>query len=264
MLDMSNEDFESAFGLGIVQEITKMKYRSKEIKLVIQNDPIDRLRVKTILFDLSGIAFTIHSLLKSISKDLKEKNEIGSSREDVLKVYEKLGHSLADYAKMIDDRLTELDSDIRNKVFQLITGLTVEINYFEIYMIALNQAISPFAKILEFIAEKPLGLDEKWVAAVCYLSAFDILVNRKRKELGIAKKPEDEKKLDFYTRFDALVKELESRSGELSKIVKQMPKLFWPIRVDVIHYGYVPSQEELDLILNWSQNIMKVITEEPK
>lgn len=262
IMNMSNEELQKGFELGIIHELTKMKYRTEEAKLEIQKDPIDRLRIKVILFDLSAIVHTIHAYLKSVSKDLSQKNELGTTRENVLQIYQKLGDSLLNDARIIDDKSSYPDSQIRNRIFQIIYGLGMEMNYAETYMLAVNQSISPLAKILEFIEKKPLGLDEKWVAAACYLSAFDIMLNKKREHLKISKKPEDEKKISFYDKFDEVVKILESKNGEQSKLVKQLPKVFWQIRVDVIHYGYVPTQEELDLIIKWSNNIMKVISEE--
>jgi len=261
---MSEENIQDGFGFGLILEFKKLKTISTKIKGEIKKEPIDRLLLKEHLFEIGSVISTVSQYLKASSPDLQEKNFLGESREHVIKVYEDLFKGVTNYAQNIDNIEQFPDSKIRNDVFMLITGYTVEMNSFETYCLAKDIAITPFAKIMEFTSEKLLGLDETWAAAACHLSAFDILVNKKRKELGIAKKPEDEKKLDFYTKFDALVKELESNSGELSKITKQMPKLFWPIRVDVIHYGYVPSAEELDLIINWSKSIMKVISDTSK
>jgi hypothetical protein len=258
---LSEEALENAYGFGLIQEITKMKSVSAQIKNEVRQETLDRLKLKELLFDFTTIIRTVPLYLKLISSNLQEKNELGFSREDAIKAYEKLAYGLTSYAQQIDNESSFPDSKIRNDIFQLLIGCTIEVNHFETYMLASDQAIGPFGKILEFIATKPLGLDEKWVAAACHLSAFDIMINKKREKLKIAKKPDDEKKIDFYTKFDEVVKVLESKKGELSKIVTQLPKVFWQIRVDVIHYGYVPTQEELDLIVKWSNEIMKVISE---
>lgn len=258
---MSKDALDNAFGFGLIQEITKMKSVSAQIKNEIRQETLDRLKLKELLFDLTTVIRSVPIYLKVLSPNLQEKNALGLSREDSIKIYEKLADGLTNYAQQIDNKVFFPDSKIRNDIFQLLIGCTIEVNHFETYMLASDQVIGPFGKILEFIATKPLGLDEKWVAAACYLSAFDIMINKKREKLKIAKKPDDEKKIDFYTKFDEVVKVLESKKGELSKIVTQLPKVFWQIRVDVIHYGYVPTQEELDLIVKWSNEIIRVISE---
>lgn len=259
---MSNENIQSSFGFELIHEVNKMKSIIVKIKDEIRKSAIERLLLKEYIFDLAAASKTISVYLTVISPNLEEKNYIGETRKSVIGVYDQLSLGLMNYAQQIDDDDKFPDTKIRNDIFTLITGCTADINSFETYLMSLDLAISPYAKILEFVATKPMGLDEKWTAAACYLSAFDIMINKTRETLKIAKKPEEEKKLDFYTKFDEVVKVLEAKKGELSKIVKQFPKVFWQIRVDVIHYGYVPSHEELDLIINWSKNIMKIISEE--
>jgi len=40
---------------------------------------------------------------------------------------------------------------------------------------------------------------------------------------------------------------------------KELPKLFWDIRHKVIHEGYSPNDEELDLITKYSMRIFKLL-----
>lgn len=261
---MSQEDIQNIYGFAIIYEVNKMKSISIHIKDEIKQEKINRLKLKELLFDLSTVIQSIMIYLKVSSPNLEEKNIFGSTRESVLKEYSQLDEKLLTFAQQIDDEKLFPVQKLQNGIFLLLRGITLEVNSFETYMLLHNEAINPFSKIMQFISTKPMGLDEKWLAAACHLSAFDIMINKKREQLKIAKTPEDEKKIDFYKKFDEVIQKLESKKGEMSKIVTQLPKVFWQIRVQVIHYGYVPSQEELDLIINWSNGIMKVISEEQK
>lgn len=123
----------------------------------------------------------------------------------------------------------------------------------------LSKGITGISKINELIGEELAGLDENWTAAACYLCAIDIATNKKRKELGLIKDEKTEGRKSFYERFDELVKVLETNKTEINQVTKQLPKHFWQIRTEVVHYGYSPNQEELDLITKWSKNIINAI-----
>ena len=114
-----------------------------------------------------------------------------------------------------------------------------------------NQGLVDLRVLGEFAGTKPFGLDERWLIANSYLSALEIAVNRKRKELDV-----QAGKRDFAERFSELVKALEQNGIELSGLERQLPSVFWRIRNEVVHQGYSPDQQELSLIVDWVKRIL--------
>jgi predicted secreted protein len=96
---------------------------------------------------------------------------------------------------------------------------------------------------------------ERWIVAIAYLQAFEIIINNLAKDLGIEIK--DDK--GFKDKFKAVIKELSSKREqiELVKLEEKIPEIFWDIRNKVVHGGYEPSKEELDTITFWTSQLIE-------
>jgi hypothetical protein len=179
-------------------------------------------------------------------------------QQDLEKALDTLGskiNSIATYE--LDNKQYYDDTKIKNSIYDLVGSLELAAKIFDSKIFApLGNPTDSMSKIAIFVSRKQFGLDDKWALAACYLSAIDIVVNKKREELGLIKDPEKDRTVSFNDRFDKLIEAIESKHGELKTINKQLPKSFWKIRTDVIHYGYAPNQDELNLIVDWSQKII--------
>jgi len=203
-------------------------------------------------------AVFIPAFLKLVGK--QKPTVHGMSLSTIMNQYADYSNRCMDYAIKIDSIKKYSDEKIRNDIFTLVKLCEVEVNSFETHSQPFYAGVSGYAKIYEFVAGKPMGLDEKWVAAAAYLSSIEILVNKKRQELGISKNNNEEKRLNFYIKFEELVQKIESNGTKLSGVIKHLPKTFWQLRIDVIHYGYVPALDEMELIINWSAKILKALS----
>jgi len=103
---------------------------------------------------------------------------------------------------------------------------------------------------------KPAGLDENWAAANCYLSAMEIVVNKKLREEGI-----ETEARDFANKFKDLLRALENRGVRVSGLEKELPPLFWRLRHEVVHAGYSPTQEDLDLVILWVKKVIRLVAD---
>jgi hypothetical protein len=101
----------------------------------------------------------------------------------------------------------------------------------------------------------PWDFGEKWIVAIAYLQAFEIIINILAEYFNIEIK--DGK--GFKDKFKAVIKELSSAKGqiELVKLEEKIPEIFWDIRNKVVHRGYEPSKEELDTIIFWTSQLLE-------
>jgi hypothetical protein len=115
----------------------------------------------------------------------------------------------------------------------------------------LSLSLIGLSQIAELITMKP-EFTENWATATCYLSAMEACVNKKREELGLKKETKK-----FKEKFRELLEALQEKGLKVSELEKELPPIFWNIRHKVVHAGYSPSNEELELIITW---VKKIIT----
>lgn len=108
----------------------------------------------------------------------------------------------------------------------------------------------------ELVGAKPAGLDENWLVANSYLSAMEIVVNKARSRLNLDVSTD---RKDFIDRFKELAAALEARGILLSSLERQLPGPFWRIRNDVIHGGYSPDEQELELLVTWAKRLVTAV-----
>lgn len=106
-----------------------------------------------------------------------------------------------------------------------------------------------------------LGLNRDWRIAIHYLCALDVMVNKKRKALGLIDETTDKEGESFKVRFEELIKEIKSKNKDLGKIIEEFAKKLWEIRTSIIHYGRIPNRKELDLIKSTSEKIINSLLE---
>jgi hypothetical protein len=109
--------------------------------------------------------------------------------------------------------------------------------------------------IYELLGSFPELFTQNWVVATCYLSALEIALNKKINALQIAIGEEGK----FKTKYDKVLQEIQKQGIQIPEMDKELPKLFWDIRHKVIHEGYSPTDEELNLITKYSMRILKLL-----
>ncbi len=100
---------------------------------------------------------------------------------------------------------------------------------------------------------KELGLDERWAAATCYLAGMEIAINKALDGMNLT----GEQNEDFTKKFGRLTVALKDKGKPLTGLSKQFPQAFWRLRNDIIHAGYCPASDELELIIKWVREMMK-------
>jgi len=108
-------------------------------------------------------------------------------------------------------------------------------------------------KHLALLIEK-YGFDINWVVAAVYLIGMEVAVNKALENLGI--KAEGV----FKERTKALLKELEKRETQFGELEKLLPSTFWELRNKVVHAGYAPNDEELQIIVSVVDTFLEKIT----
>jgi len=100
------------------------------------------------------------------------------------------------------------------------------------------------------------GMSERWAVATCYLTALEIIVNKKLKELGVQ---HEQLGSTFKDRFRQLVQALSNKGISIGELEKRLPEAFWELRNKVIHGGYEPNEDELSTIVEWTIKIIEAI-----
>jgi len=106
--------------------------------------------------------------------------------------------------------------------------------------------------ISELISEFP-SFTESRAVAVVYLSAMEIAVKRALMVRGM------EVKERFEENVEKLIDALRSKDEEVKRLKELLPPVFWEIRNRVMHEGYSPSNEELEMIVKYVKRFMRKI-----
>jgi len=243
--------------------LEKLKEEIKQTKL--QNRPLYRSILLEIKSSLQKIKFFL--LKPRINEVLKEVKTMNIP----LIILQAYGYEMIENAVkgMIDPQISKVDSTIYcidTPQYYNDEGLRKEIGNMIVSLdgfltILYHQILAPFSlsltglpQIAELISMKP-ELTENWATANCYLSAMEIIVNKKRKELGLK---EEEK--EFNEKFKDLLNILQEKGLKVSELEKQLPSTFWKVRHKVIHAGYSPTTDELELIVTWTKKIITLLS----
>ena len=152
-------------------------------------------------------------------------------------------------------------SVIKNKIYVLISAFKIFIERINnLILKQFNKGISETFSIKEFILQNPLGLNMNWIISTCYLSAIEILTINKRQELGLVKDNKTEVNLPFDQKLDGLIKEIEDRGKHLDKKMLRFQKMLRDFRTQVIHYGYIPDEKELGLIIEYANKTLSELS----
>jgi len=235
--------------LRIVENSAKIKKLLNELKELTNTRPVDRGRCVQILSELEAPCWVF---VISFVNYLGKKKELSELAYELAK---KL-NSLFDYCLSRIDALRKECSRDASFNDDTISHLILE-KYGEItrFLSSIEQVLG-IPSGLQYLALliEEYGYDSNWIVAVAYLAAMEVAVNRKLGELGI-----NVGSGEFKDRVNALLRELERRGVQLGELEKLLPQAFWRLRNEVIHGGYTPSDEELQIIVTAVSNLLEKI-----
>jgi TRAP-type C4-dicarboxylate transport system substrate-binding protein len=64
---------------------------------------------------------------------------------------------------------------------------------------------------------------------------------------------------EFKNNYKTLLAKLKEKNIEVSELEKQLPNIFWDIRNKVVHEGYSPTPEELEIITKYIEKILTLL-----
>lgn len=150
--------------------------------------------------------------------------------------------SQLDHPELYDDKR------VKDSLTSYVESLEVELARIE-EKLGIKHGLS---QIAEVITSFPYFTQE-WAVAMCYLSAMEITLNKKLPELGLTMNGA------FKERYEKGLQELKKKKVEVSMLEKQLPKLFWDMRNRVVHQGYAPNKDELDLMTKYVTKALKLL-----
>ncbi|MEM4530167.1 MAG: hypothetical protein QXQ52_06595 [Candidatus Methanomethylicaceae archaeon] len=141
------------------------------------------------------------------------------------------------------------DKEVRDSIICLVEKLEAELSKLELRL-GLNYGI---LKMSEFLTEFP-QFTENWAIATCYLTAMEIMVNNKLKELGL------DVGVEFKDNYKKVLEKSKERGMEVPELEKLLPSVFWNVRNKVVHTGYSPTNDELDTITSYVRKVLAILT----
>jgi len=247
---------------NIAAEMGKVKGAIERLKIEMAQDKVNRNSCRSFLVELKTSLERLRYYFAKESASYLQKIKPSSFLESLLLAWmtpnidQAINNKFNSFISNVDSAIYQTDNPSYSNdatVRNTITNLSFTLDSF---LVALSDSLSlpltGLSRITELIALKPVGLDENWAVAICYLSTMEIVVNKKREELQL----ENEKK-DFAEKFGELLKASEKRGIKMGELEKELPQAFWRIRHKVVHAGYCPTREELELIIDWVQKVIK-------
>lgn len=246
----------------ILEEVGKLRGNVKRLWSLREKEKIDRNEAKNVIQEVRKSL----KVLCSISEELfaEKVSDLAPDKYFLLTMltgkspdqWAKDSFRFSPYESSISTILHELDDPsyyddkkVKEDLSRFVENLETELTKIE--------AKSDIGKyglqmIAEFTATFPI-FTENWAIAACYLSALEIVVNKKLEDLGLS--------LDagFKEKYRKLLEELKNREIEVSELERKLPEIFWDIRHRVIHSGYPPSIDELDLITTYIGRVLKTL-----
>ena len=115
----------------------------------------------------------------------------------------------------------------------------------------------------EFIIRHP-QFSENWAVAMIYLGAMEVALNRFLEEfnvnldkLGVRKHGAYD--YTFADKYFSFVRYLNRHNIYVSKLEKELPRIFYSIRNKVVHEGYSPSDKDLEFIIEYCERVVRLI-----
>lgn len=251
-------------------EAGKIKGSLERLRIEIEKGNIDRLKCRTILTEIQAsyekMKYFILREWDSYTREVPADDLLsmflgvwGSKvgRDNIESTLNSRASSVTSAVYSIDNPQHYDDTRIRSSLGELVVSTETWLTVLDKEIFApQSKALGAYTRLGELIGAKPAGLDENWLVANSYLGAMEIVVNKARSVLNLDVKTD---RKDFTDRFKELTVALEAKGVSLSSLERQLPGPFWRIRNDVIHGGYSPDEQELELVVTWVKRLVTAI-----
>jgi len=278
---MVNECLAADFaGAGNVQPlVTEIAYRLryieaviKELKLSLGRERLDKQHVHTLLFEIRSALGVLVPMLERYNNAIQwealvrsmklvaTKSTTSSTQFDELiralqvpriptKDVENLSFHIDVLLALFTHASDKLSEEYyREKLYDLIPKVEAFVE--SVLNVVGSDRLSNLGRLIALTSR--WGFGERWMVALAYLQALEVMVNKIVKEQNI-KVPEN---AEFKERFRTVLEYLRNKNVELAKLDEKLPPVFWELRNKVVHAGYEPTEDELDTIVTWTFNIM--------
>ena len=243
-------------------EIGKLRGNIKHLWDLSKETALNRHDCKNLVLEIRKSLKIVFQLARDLVVDRIEK--LDSDKRLILTlitgkdpgVFIKEAFKYTGYESDVSSVISRLDSpeyykdkEVRESINGLVEKLEAELSVFEVKL----DMRYGLPKISEFIAMFPQFTDN-WAVAACYLTAMEIMVNRKLEELGL------ERGTGFRDNFNKLLQKFKEQNIEVSEMEKRLPSVFWDIRHKVIHLGYSPAYNEVETITKYVEKVLGTLT----
>jgi hypothetical protein len=246
---------------SVSKEVGKLKSNVKHLWKLSQQSPLDRESCKNTVLEIRKSLRLLWAIVQDAT--LERVRELDSERytlftllagknpEELIKevfkwpAYES---EISTVISTLDSPEYYKDKEVKERIARLVESLEAGLSTLE-RRLNLKQGVS---KISEFLTTFP-QFTENWSVAICYLTAMEIIVKGKLKEL------QSEITQEFKNNYKMLLEKLQVKNIKVSELEKQLPNIFWDIRNKVVHEGYSPTPEELEIITNYIERILMLL-----
>jgi len=251
----------SEFNTRISSEIGKIKGNIKLLSKLLKQTPLNKDDCRDIILEIKKSLKVIWELIQDITIDHIKNLDFskrflfaiiaGKEPETFLKEAFKYPAYESDINSVISRLDSEYykDKEVKDGISTLVENLESELAKLELKL-GLRQGLM---KISEFLTKYSL-FTENWAVAACYLSAMEIMVNKKLQEYGL------ETGKGFKDSYERLLGILKEKDVEISELESRLPKVFWEVRNKVVHEGYSPNADELETIVTYVDKVLSTIT----
>lgn len=244
--------------LRIVEDVVKIKRLLNELRELIEARPIDRDRCMRLLREMYA---SYLALFLSLNIYLAKRKELRGDLEDIRAVI-KDGHDmitgaiafcmLATKIDVTEEQGIQLEKIDDDKITNAIT-----ISFYSVFAAMLKgiEHVLDIPSGLQYLIPliEKYGVSINWIVAITYLSKMEVVVNDALKRLGV------DVEGGFKERVNALLKELEKRGVRFGELEKLLTSTFWDLRNKVVHGGYTPNDEELQIVISTVDNFLRKI-----
>jgi predicted secreted protein len=270
---METQDYsakELAYNLEYLEDVIK------DFKIELSKDTINKNKVQDLLFKTKELLENLRILTKKYNDEmvwnilfslLRLGQQTQIQKEDViLNIFKSATlklpiediEGLITHTSILLTLFTHAHEKLSNeyyreKLYEIVPKIEGLLNNVKVSLKVEVGVLPKLGSLIYKVA--PWNFGEKWIVAIAYLQAFEIIINILAEYFNIEIK--DGK--GFKDKFKAVIKELSSARGqiELVKLEEKIPEIFWDIRNKVVHGGYEPSKEELDTIMFWTSQLLE-------
>lgn len=247
----------------LLASMKEIRESTVAVKSIVDNHGKSWSKLRGELFNLLTSLRKMEDLLGYIP-DFEESSETGGARKMTL--MDSVKHWAIKVEELARENIDpkyfefpyEVEMDIMSSCSSIIEGMDFYIPIVERH---LNRNFgSNLTLIHDFVSSSGGYFNGNWAIGVIHLSAMEVTINRKRKEVGLVGPEEDDSSKSFMQRYTELKDYLLERNIDIESEVHSKADVLWNIRNRVMHQGMELDEEFLAMIIKWSRSVISAIS----